>query len=168
MPSQPVVSNTSPLINLVGVGQLDLLRQLYTEVWVPDLVINEYRAKLAVGDPDLGAVSWLAIKPVSPDPVLQAYRALGDGEAAAITLAQSHQARLLLLDDKYARQIARRLGLTVVGTLGVLLAAKQSGYLAAIKPLLDMMIAQGRRMSPSLQMDLLRLAGETEEQDAAG
>ena len=41
MPPRPVISNTSPLINLAGVGYLDLLRQLYTELWIPELVLAE-------------------------------------------------------------------------------------------------------------------------------
>jgi predicted nucleic acid-binding protein len=127
---------------------------------IPDLVRDEYRVKMTVGDPDLVDIPWLTIKPTRPDTALHAYRALGGGEAAAITLAQSHQARLLILDDKYARDVARRLGLPVVGTLGVLLAAKQIGALAAIQPVLDALIAQGRRISPKLRTEVLRAAGE--------
>ena len=51
MPEQPVVSNTSPLINLAGVGQLELLPQLYTGIWIPDLVLAEYQAKRAASEP---------------------------------------------------------------------------------------------------------------------
>ncbi|RRR75837.1 MAG: DUF3368 domain-containing protein [Candidatus Viridilinea halotolerans] len=116
--------------------------------------------KMAPGDPDLAAVPWISIKPVHPDVLLQTYRALGGGEAAAITLAQSSQARLLILDDKYARDAACRLGLTIVGTLGVLLAAKQIGLLSAIQPVMDIMIGQGRRIGPTLRAEVLRVAGE--------
>jgi uncharacterized protein len=160
LPSTPVVSNTSPLINLAGVGHLNLLPQLYTDIWIPDLVLSEYRAKMAAGDPDLSVIPWLMVQPVVPDPSLRALRTLGVGEAAVITLAQMSNARLAILDDKRARQVARQRGLTVVGTLGVLLAAKQIGVLPAIKPALDAMIGQGRRISPALRDQVLRAAGE--------
>ncbi len=95
MPSTPVVSNTSPLINLVGVGCLDLLPQLYSDIWIPDLVLSEYRANMAAGDPDLRIIPWLMVQPVAPDPSLRALRTLGVGAAAVITLAQASNARLV-------------------------------------------------------------------------
>jgi predicted nucleic acid-binding protein len=78
---RPVVSNTSPLISLAGVGQLDLLRQLYPVLWVPNLVIAEYDARRAPTDPDLQQMAWLIQHPVTPDPSLRDLRALGTGEA---------------------------------------------------------------------------------------
>jgi predicted nucleic acid-binding protein len=158
--SRPVVSNTSPLINLAGVGHLALLPQLYTDIWIPDVVLVEYRAKMAASDPDPGSVPWLTVQSVAPDPSLYAIRALGAGEAAVITLAQTSDAQLVLLDDKSARRVARQRGLTVVGTLGVLLATRQIGLLPALQPLLDAMIAQRRRISPTLRARVLRAAGE--------
>jgi predicted nucleic acid-binding protein len=50
----PVVSNTTPLINLVGVGLLDVLPGLYGTVWIPDAVVAEFSAGAKPGDPDLG------------------------------------------------------------------------------------------------------------------
>jgi predicted nucleic acid-binding protein len=148
------------LINLAGVGSLDLLPQLYTDIWIPDLVLAEYQAKMLVGDPDLGSAAWLTVHPVTPDPSLSASRALGSGESAVITLAQTSNAQLVILDDKSARYVARQRGLAVVGTLGVLLAAKQTGLIPAIQPLIDAMLAQGRRISPVLRAQVLQAAGE--------
>jgi len=160
LPPRPVISNTSPLINLAGVGQLELLRQLYTEVWIPALVLAEYQAKRGADEPDLRGVPWIAVRPMEPASSLQALGTLGAGEAAAITLAQASAAQLVILDDKRARRTARQLRLPVVGTLGVLLAAKQLDLLPAIRPVLDALIAQGRRISPALYDEALRAAGE--------
>ena len=77
-----------------------------------------------------------------------------------IALAQTNHAQLVILDDKRARHIAHQRGLPVVGTLGVLLAAKQTGLLPAIQPLIDAMLAQGRRISPALRTHVLGEAGE--------
>jgi predicted nucleic acid-binding protein len=57
----PVVTNTTPLINLSGVGLLDILPQLYGEVWAPRAVISEFQAKATSIDPDLNHISWLKI-----------------------------------------------------------------------------------------------------------
>lgn len=156
----PVVSNTSPLINLAGIGQLAILPQLYGNIWIPELVLAEYQAKRSAGDPDLLSLPWLTVQPVAVDPALRALRSLGAGEAAVIALAQTHQAQLVILDDKRARQVAHQRGLPVAGTLGVLLAVKRLNLLPAIQPLIDDMVAQGRRISPALRDHILREAGE--------
>jgi uncharacterized protein len=166
MRSRPVVSNTSPLINLAGIGCLELLPQLYDTIWIPDIVLAEYQAKIAPDDPDLRAASWLAIQTIAttllPDDGLQM---LGPGEAATIRLAQTSNAQLIILDDKSARNAARDRGLVVVGTLGVLLAAKQLGLLPSIREKLQALMAQGRRISPALRDQALRAAGEEATSD---
>lgn len=160
MPALPVVSNTSPLIKLVGVGLLDLLPQLYDQIWIPDVVHTEYHARVKPGDPDLNMLSWLFVKPVTIDASLTTRGNLGAGEAAAITLAQTSHVKLVILDDKRGRHIALRHGIAVIGTLGVLVTAKQNDLIPAVRPVIDRMIAQGRHISLSLREQVLRAAGE--------
>ncbi len=62
------------------------------------------------------------------------------GEAEAIALAIEMQANLLLLDERRGRAIAKQLGLTVTGLLGILVVAKQQGHLVALKPVLHALI----------------------------
>jgi uncharacterized protein len=157
--SRPVVSNTTPLINLIGIGQADLLPSLYGEVTIPSEVRDEYTAGKAPANPNLEAFSWLQIVPgvrVSAALPVQ----LGSEEAAALSLAQTLNARAVLLDEAFGRRLARQMGLPIVGTLGILLAAKQVGLLTAVKPMMDAMIQQGRRISPKLRATVLRAAGE--------
>jgi hypothetical protein len=154
------VSNTTPLITLAGVGLLDLLHQLYAEVTIPSVVRDEYGVKAAPNDPSLTSLPWLQIVQVAIDPALHQLPGLGQGEAAAIMLALQLQAPAILLDERRARRVAQQHGLRVTGTLGVLLAAKQLGHLAAVRPALDTMIAQGRHISPALYSQVLRAAGE--------
>jgi predicted nucleic acid-binding protein len=163
MPSQPIISNTSPLIKLAAVGQLDLLARLYGTVVIPTQVRAEYRAGAAPGDPDLDLLAWLVVQEVTIATDLLVLPSLDIGEAAVITLAQATSARLVILDDRAARRVALARRLVVTGTFGVLIAAKQAGHLAAIRPTLDTMIAQGRRIGSALRAELLRLAGESEE-----
>ena len=151
------MTNTTPLITLAGVGLLDLLPLLYGTIWTPRIVLQEYQAKAPPTEPDLTQLSWLSVVDVSVDPTLPL---LDAGEAAAISLAQTIGARLILLDERKARKIATRLGLPVAGTLAVLLRAKQQGYITAIRPYLTHMLNQGRRFHPDLLARLLEEAGE--------
>lgn len=84
---------------------------------------------------------------------------LGKGESEAIALAVQLDS-LLLTDDKQARGAAEQLGLHVKGVIGVLIAAKQTGFIAGIKPLIDGLEANGFRISRSLREEALRIARE--------
>jgi len=131
---------------------------LYGEVWAPRIVLDEYRAKKPPTEPDLAQASWLTVvDAVSIDPTLPL---LDVGEAAALSLAQTIGARLILLDERKARRIAARRGLQVAGTLAVLLRAKQQGLIAAIRPSITQMQSQGRRFHPDLIARLLEDVGE--------
>jgi len=152
------VTNTTPLITLAGVDLLDLLPLLYGKVWAPRIVLEEYQAKSPPTEPDLAQVSWLeVVDAVAIDPTLPL---LDGGEAAALSLAQTLEARLILLDERKARRIAARIGLPVAGTLAVLLRAKQQGFITAIQPYITHMQSQGRRFHPDLIARLLEDAGE--------
>ena len=157
--SRPVVSNTTPFINLIGIGQLDLLPSLYGSVTIPSEVRDEYTAGRSATDPNLDTFSWLHNVPdVRASASLPVQ--LGAGEASALSFAQALNARAVLLDEAFGRRLARQMGLPVVGTLGILLAAKQVGLLAAVQPMIDAMIQQGRHVSPKLRAQVLRAAGE--------
>lgn len=161
MPSpDPVVSNTTPLISLVGVGLLDLLPAIYTAVWIPEAVHAEYQTGRAhhPGSPDLDTLAWLSIHPTAAHPSVPA--SLDAGEAAALSLALAHHARLVLLDEQRARRAAVQLGLPIAGSLTVLLEAKRRGLIPLVGPILDRMVAQGRRISAPLKARVLDLAGE--------
>ncbi|HET7768871.1 MAG TPA: DUF3368 domain-containing protein [Chloroflexota bacterium] len=158
MAERPVVSDTTPLIKLAGVGLLDLLPQLYGEVEIPEAVRDEYRAGARPADPRLEALSWLRVRAVVPEPELAAI--LGLGEAAAITLASGRDARVVLLDERVGRRLARGRELPVVGTLAVLVRAKRQGLIPAVGLVVDKMVDQGRRIGGALRTQVLREAGE--------
>ena len=156
----PVVSNTTPLISLVGVGLLDLLSAIYGEIWVPDAVYAEYQTGRVThaGSPDLSTFAWFVVHPTIPHP--DVLTNLDAGEAAALTLALHSLAQLVLLDEQRARREAKRLGLPIAGSLTVLLEAKRRGLLPLVGPIIDQMIAQGRRIGADLKAHVLTLAGE--------
>jgi predicted nucleic acid-binding protein len=83
------------------------------------------------------------------------------GEAAALALAIKLKASAILLDEAAARTVAKELGIEVIGTLGLLLRAKQEGLVTEVAPLLRKLIVEGRfRVSPALVHATLQRAGE--------
>ncbi len=87
-------------------------------------------------------------------------RKLGDGERETIALALEIQADLLLMDELSGRGAAESMGLKVMGTLGVLLAAKEAQMLPTIKPLIEQLLALGFYADEDMVQRVLRSAGE--------
>ena len=146
----PVVSNSSPLIALEEIAQLELLSRLFGTVWIPRAVAAEVAPSL----PTLPA--WIEIRDLrEPIPSSVVRRSLGPGEREAIALALESRPARVILDDRPARRVAVELGLLVVGTLGVLVAAKQEGLISAIRPYLDALLSQGFFMGEDLYRNLL-------------
>jgi hypothetical protein len=85
---------------------------------------------------------------------------LDRGEAEVLALAQELHASLLILDERLARRHARRLGLSLTGTLGVLLRAKEHQLVSAIGPVIEAMRRWGIRLGEPLVQEVLKLAGE--------
>ena len=81
------------------------------------------------------------------------------GEAEAITLT-SEKSCLLISDDKQARLAAKHLGITIIGTVGVLVRAKQSGVILTLKPILQDLELNNFHISQAFHEEALRLAGE--------
>jgi len=157
---RPVVSNTTPLIALVEVELLEILPILYGTLFIPDAVYQEYQVRVVDGRPSLDTFNW--VYPVKTVAEKDLSTALDAGEASAITLAFQVRARALLIDEKRGRHIARQQGLTVIGTMGILVAAKQKNLIPSVAPVLDVMISQGRYISPALRVQVLQAAQETE------
>ncbi len=161
-----VVSDTSPVLNLALIGQLDLLVSQFGEVILPDAVVNELR--LGEDVPGSGLVSraleagWLRSKAVQDEvrvAILQ--RDLDRGEAETIALALEVQADWLLLDEREGRRIAKSLGLAVTGVLGILLRARLTGELASLSAAMNALREEaGFWIRDDLYVEFLRAAGE--------
>jgi uncharacterized protein len=162
-----VVSDTSPITNLAAIGQLDLLRQIYGTIVIPLAV---YREMAAAGKTVPGAIEVQTLAWIQTQTVTDVQRAvdlqvnhdqIDVGEAEAIALALELKADLLLMDERRGRALANTYALNVVGLLGVLLQAKQSGIIIVVKPLLDQLIDQADfRVSRELYDIVLQRAGE--------
>lgn len=159
-----VVADTSPLIYLSRVGALGLLHTLFGEVVVPRAVWTEVveQRTAAPGLDALRIANWLRV--VDQElPVLDL--GLDAGETAAILLAESLQADLLLIDERLGRRVAESRGLIVRGTLGVLVQARRTGALPALRPVLERLVADGFRVSPALIREALTAVGEMDDTD---
>ena len=127
-----VVSDASPLIALARINRLELLREMFGTLLLPDSVWNEV-TNSGIHRP--GAVSvlqanWIERRSVSDSVLLAQLRLdLGAGESEAIVLARESKADLLLVDERLARIAAQRLGLRVTGVVGVLIEARDRGLL---------------------------------------
>ena len=152
----PVVSNTSPILNLAIVGQLDLIRQQFEQVQIPQAVLAELKVQEErPGSQEIQAAlesGWIQVQEVdSPLYVRLLQQTLDKGEAEAIALAVTLSADWTLLDERDGRKVAKSLGLKVTGVLGILLRAKQSGELSSLTEVIDALVAKaGFRIAPDL------------------
>ncbi len=83
-----------------------------------------------------------------------------EGEASATALAIEHKNSILIIDDKKGRKLAAPLHLSITGTLGTLLKAKQKGIIPKISPLLKRLAKAGFRVSKEVEQGILKMAGE--------
>ena len=163
MPIQPVISNNSPLVGLFGINRLSLLRDLYAEVWIPKEVEREFLKKYPIVRREaLENAPWIKTVDLTDPRTAAVHTGLDDGEAHALALADEHDARLVLLDENKGRRKAKEIGLTVKGTVGILLEAKDKGLIDTIKPLLIQLRDNGMCLSESLINNALQEAGETD------
>jgi len=162
-----VVSNTSPLTNLAAIGQFDLLRKLYARLHIAQGVWDELNAKGLrwPGSESVAAADWVERHTVNNEPLVAALRRdLDRGEAESIALALELEAELVLMDEREGRHAAQRMGLHVVGVVGVLLEARARGAIGAVRPHLDGLRQKaGFYLSETVYRRALVLAGEARE-----
>jgi predicted nucleic acid-binding protein len=125
-----VVADSGPLHYLILLGHVDLLQRFYGQVLVPDLVASELTM---AGAPDIvrkwmaNPPTWIDVRPVAADAISRVTDDLDLGERAAIALAETVAADLILIDEAAGRAEAKRRHLRVTGTLGVLRAGAERG-----------------------------------------
>ena len=162
MTRRKLISDSTPLIALARIGELELVRHVFGEIFVPEAVheeIVEARGE-APGAEDVAAAAWVRRTRVDPEEVAPLLRLVDRGEAEAIALAQVEAGSLLLTDDRKARRTAKELGIPVQGTLGILTRAKRRGLVPAVRPLAHRLESSGWRISGSILQEFLRRNGE--------
>lgn len=160
--TRPVVCNTGPLLALSRVGHVGLVARIFPEVMVPMEVFAELlqvpHGDVALLQRELAQFRVLK-SPAQPDPLLSAQ--LDAGEAAVLDGALRLGHLTVLMDERKGRRIAALVyHLPLVGTGGLLVAAKHRGLIPQVRPLLDGMVAAGYHLGPVLIAECLRRAGE--------
>lgn len=151
--SRVIVSDSTCLIGLERIRQLDLLPALFDEIFVPPAVAAEFGTTFA----------WLKVKAPHDAAHVAALKLLvDDGEAEAIALAKELNCEVIL-DDLQARKLAAKQNVRCVGLLGLLLRAKDAGRLKEILPLIDALRAEKFYFSDALVAEALRLAREKQK-----
>lgn len=157
-----VVSDTTPLISLMKIGRLDLIERLFGEVQIPEAVYIELisnprfaeEAQQIIRNPFIRRVVIDDGKAVD---LLSRATGLDRGESEAIILSDTCKADLLLMDENKGRQVAKLMGLHLMGTVGMLRAAYEGKFLSYqdIMNYIEVLRATGRHISDKLFRQLL-------------
>jgi predicted nucleic acid-binding protein len=157
-----IVVDTSPLIAFAILQKLELLPQIFDEIWLPTAVFQEATTPDKPYHQTIAQFAQDKVQPIQNRLAVQLLINDVDlGEAEAIVLALENGIDDLLIDDAKGRRVARLNGLYPMGTIGVLLQAKQTGHIPQVKPHLDMLIANKIRIGASLYHHALQLAKES-------
>jgi len=155
-----IVADSSALIALAICDSLVLLDQLFDDIKVPQAVFDEV---IIDGKPVAKTLKeYLNGKVVSAELTVYVINAggLGRGELEAMALYKQLQADYLLIDDRRARKVAQFNQITITGSQGILLLAKQQGFITHVKPFLEQLRTSNIRISERVIMKTLKLARE--------
>jgi predicted nucleic acid-binding protein len=155
--------NASPLILLAGVGGIDGIGRLSPNpVSIPKAVIDEIEAGPGGADlvGSLGDDPRFEIRADVPVPPLVEAWSLGAGESQVLAMSGSEVNAVAILDDNLARQCALSMNVRVIGTLGIVLAAKRRGWIPAARPVIEDLVARRMFLSGDLIAAALREVGE--------
>lgn len=154
------VSNTTPIISLSSVGKIEILKELFLEIIIPQAVYEEIKAKKTYGynEVDLSFITVQTIQNIEHQTHL--LNPLDIGEAQTIVLSKEINADNTIIDENIGYIFAKESGLNVIRTLSILLKAKEMNVITDVKPLLDEMISKGRWYSKHVYYSFLRKANE--------
>lgn len=159
-----VVANTTPLIGLAAIGRLDLLHELFGEIHIPQAVYDETvtsgheegSAKQSVANAE-----WIHVAIVQDRLAVDVLLDEMDlGEVETIILAGEMKANWVLMDEKKGRRKLTQLNLPKIGTLGILLKAKQLGLIPAVKPEIERLQKSSFTISQTVVEEVLKQTGE--------
>ena len=147
-----IISDTSCLILLEKIGELDILHKLFGTITTTSEVAAEFGQSLP---------SWFELK----QPIDKNYQSIIEasvdkGQASAIALAVELDDCLLIIDDLKGRKFAQQLGLTIIGTIGIIVDAKLAGIILSVKPILAKIKSTNFRITEQLELLIIKRAGE--------
>jgi predicted nucleic acid-binding protein len=147
-----IITDTSCFSLLRKLDALELLRKLFSQVITTPEIAIEF------GDP---LPDWVIVKTVTNTSLQEEFsREVDKGEASAIALAAEITYDFIILDDADARKFAENLGMSVKGTIGLFVIAKNRGFIPLLKPYFDQIQQTNFRISSAILERVLRDAGE--------
>jgi predicted nucleic acid-binding protein len=147
-----IITDTSCFITLEKIGAFEILHQVFKNIVTTPEIEQEFGSKLP---------GWIEIRSVQDTSLLEVFKETVDpGEASAIALAMETSNAILIIDDLKGRKLASRMALSFMGTLGLLVKAKEYGVISTIKPYIEKIQATDFRISPALVNLVLERAGE--------
>ena len=147
-----IISDTSCLILLDKIGELEILNKLFGTITTTTEVAEEFGQELP---------GWFEIKQPADKNYQSIIEASVDkGEASAIALAIESDDCLLIIDDLKGRKFALQLGLTIIGTIGIIVDAKLTGIIPSVIPVLAKIKDTNFRITEQLESLILKRAGE--------
>lgn len=156
-----VVSDTTPIISLMKAGQLELLQKLFGIVYIPETVYRELTDNEAFSEEVkmVRECEFLYVQKVDNGKsvtILQNFTGLDAGESEAIILADEMNSDVLLMDEHKGRQVAKKLGITITGTIGILTQAFDEGMLTKeeVERCIELLKESGIRVSEKLYQRL--------------
>jgi predicted nucleic acid-binding protein len=155
-----VFSNTTPFIALAAIQRLDLLPKLFGRLHVTAEVVEECAVGGLIAVPPLQQVDWVVVAPTPAQMAPHILLELDKGEKATLLAAMAEKADLILMDEKLGRNMAEYLGLSVMGTLGVLLKARKVGLIESFRDAASLMRTRGIFYNSALIDRLAATVGE--------
>ncbi|WP_026951932.1 DUF3368 domain-containing protein [Algoriphagus mannitolivorans] len=147
-----ILSDTSCLILLEKIGELELLHSLFGTLTITPEISEEYKKPLP---------SWIQIEsPKNKTYQLILEASLDKGESSAIALCLERKNPLLIIDDLKGRKLAGSLEINIIGSLGILILAKRKKIIFSIKPVLEKIKRTDFRISKELEKTVLYLCHE--------
>ena len=131
-----VVSDTTPLISLLKIDRIDLLEKLFGQVQIPQAVFEELTAdeRFKLEADQISRKQFIIVKAVHNSEavsILKRATGLDQGESEAIVLTDELNADVLLMDEAKGRAVSSQMGLKIMGTIGILMAAYEEKELTA-------------------------------------
>ena len=152
-----VVADTAPIISLLKINRLDLLKELFEIIFIPEAVYNEltHNEKYELEAQKIINSDFIHQKKISNNEavyILENIISLDKGESEAIILFRELQAQLLLIDERRGREVAEKFQIPISGTIGILLKALDKNLLTTkqIFEYIDVFQQENRRFSPKL------------------
>jgi len=159
-----VVSDTTPLIGLATIGRLELLQELFEEIYIPRAVFDEtvtFGREESNAKAEVSSANWIHVVEVKDRLAVNVLLDEMDlGEVETIVLASEMNADWVLMDEKKGRRKLTQLNIPKIGTLGILLRAKHLELIPAIKPEIENLQKRGFSISGLVVEEVLKMAGE--------